>query len=95
VSGPLDAFLGQVFSDCVNGGSGEWTHAHRRDDPLRLAEWRTILEQAEKRAAPPCPDCEGSGRVAVHVCRDERECSRKCPVEEQCVACQGEGKRRA
>ena len=72
-------------------GLGDREHARRRDDPLRLAEWRTILDQAEKRAVP-CPDCEGSGRVAVHVCRDERECARRCPAEGQCAACLGEGK---
>ena len=27
----------------------EQAHARRRDDPLRLDEWRTVLDQAEKR----------------------------------------------
>ena len=85
------AFLAQCRADTVEHGSGEWTHAHRRDDPLRLAEWRTILAQAEKRAA--CPDCEGSGRVATHVCRDERECARTCLRVEACAACGGTGRK--
>ena len=70
--------------------SCEREHARRRDDPLRLAEWRAVLAQAEKRA--PCPDCEGSGRVAVHVCADERECARTCLRVEACAARLGEGK---
>ena len=88
---PSDAFLLDCVADCVGPAApDDREHARRRDDPLRLAEWRTVLDQAEKRAA--CPDCEGSGRVAVHVCRDERECARRCPAEEQCAACLGEGK---
>jgi hypothetical protein len=39
----------------------------------------------------PCPDCSGTGKVAVHVCRNEKECPRKCPQEQQCVACLGKG----
>ena len=50
-----------------------------RNIPLPLSIW------------PPCPDCSGTGTVAVHVCRDEKECSRKCPQEQQCAACLGKG----
>ena len=39
----------------------------------------------------PCPDCSGTGKAAVHVCRNEKECLRKCPQERQCVACLGKG----
>ena len=133
------AFLAGCASDTVEHGSGEWTHAHRRDDPLRLAEWRAILEQAEARteqigaeeaeqypvkgravpstmgslpASPPatspegeahrataeetkpaCPDCGGSGTVAVHVCEDERECARTCLRVEACAACGSSGRK--
>jgi len=44
-----------------------------------------------KRAA--CPDCGGTGRVATHVCRDERECARVCPQLQPCAACLGQGLR--
>lgn len=45
-------------------------------------------------AAPgECPDCSGTGVVATHVCRDGKECQRKCPKEEQCAACLGTGRR--
>ena len=76
---------------CLAAERDERAHARRRDDPLRLAEWRVILEQAEGRQ--PCPDCGGSGTVAVHVCRDERECARKCLRVEPCMSCLGTGER--
>lgn len=41
----------------------------------------------------PCPDCDGTGFAAVHVCRDEGECQRACPKQEPCVACLGRGNR--
>lgn len=40
----------------------------------------------------PCPECEGNGWVAVHVCRDEAECQKACPQQQQCMACLGTGK---
>jgi len=44
-------------------------------------------------AAPsrPCPECEGSGRVAVHVCTTEAECKRLCLRVQSCIACGGNG----
>ena len=87
---PSEAFLLDCVADCVGPAAPEdREHARRRDDPLRLAEWRTVLDQAAKRAA--CPDCAGSGRVAVHVCADERECARTCLRVEACAACGGTG----
>lgn len=41
----------------------------------------------------PCPDCDGTGFAAVHVCRDEAECQRACPKREPCAACLGMGTR--
>ena len=45
---------------------------------------------ASKRA---CPDCGGSGTVAVHVCENARECARRCLRVEPCAACLGSGVR--
>jgi hypothetical protein len=44
-------------------------------------------------AAPgdPCRECAGTGHVSVHVCRNEKECLRKCPQQQECVACLGQG----
>lgn len=43
-----------------------------------------------------CPDCDGTGRQAVHRCMDERDCKNKretCPKHEECMACLGTGRR--
>jgi hypothetical protein len=39
----------------------------------------------------PCPDCAGTGQVAVHDCRTDAECQRRCPRQEQCMACLATG----
>ena len=70
------------------------TERRKRDEPGlvgAMAQDRRGLDQAEKRA--PCPDCEGSGRVAVHICRTERECRRLCLRVEVCITCDGSGKK--
>ncbi len=41
----------------------------------------------------PCPDCGGTGRVAIHVCRDEAECKRRCLSVQACMGCLGLGRR--
>ena len=40
-----------------------------------------------------CPDCGGTGTVAVHVCRSARECARRCLQVQACAACLGLGVR--
>ncbi len=40
-----------------------------------------------------CPECAGTGRVSIHVCRDKDECRRTCPKLEPCTACLGTGRR--
>lgn len=40
---------------------------------------------------PPCPDCEGTGTIARHVCATDEECKRKCLRVEPCMNCLGSG----
>lgn len=44
--------------------------------------------------AEPCPECAGDGRIAVHVCRDKRECEKFCLKLEPCIACGGTGRKK-
>ena len=58
----------------------------------------SILDEADelrtRRKEEPCPDCRGTGSVQVHVCRNDRECAKTCPQEQQCMACLGQGNMR-
>lgn len=47
--------------------------------------------EREKPAAPPCEDCQGTGRAAYHVCRTDEECRRLCLKVEACMGCLGTG----
>lgn len=38
-----------------------------------------------------CVDCGGKGWVEIHVCRDDEECKKRCPIKEHCMACLGTG----
>lgn len=47
----------------------------------------------EKNRGCPCPDCGGRGVVWVHVCTDQEDCRKFCPVGQHCVGCLGTGRR--
>jgi len=39
-----------------------------------------------------CPRCSGDGWDYGHACGgDEKLCQTRCPIQEQCEYCQGEG----
>lgn len=43
------------------------------------------------KSGEPCRECAGTGHVSVHICEDDRECARKCPEQQQCIACGASG----
>jgi hypothetical protein len=45
----------------------------------------------EQNRGRTCSDCAGTGQVAFHDCRSERECQMRCPVLEACMNCLGTG----
>jgi len=78
-------------SDGLHDGPCEWQDGYG-DYPYD--ERRCVLCAAAERASKQaCPDCGGAGTVAVHVCRDERECARKCLQVQTCMGCLGTGRK--
>jgi hypothetical protein len=68
------------------------TSCPRCGEPLRLTGFCGACEEG---VTPACRDCEGTGIAWVHVCRNEAECARRCPVEQPCMACLGLGEKTA